>query len=110
MHVLADQTRAFSFPPKLFPVLRDPGGGADVSLSEPVGQGGRVPRSTTSRFTNRSLTSLPRRCTSWTGRPERAVVRLRFGLGDDRPRTLQQIGERLHVSRERVRQIECRAK
>jgi RNA polymerase sigma factor (sigma-70 family) len=37
MHVLADQTRAFSFPPKLFATLRrGPGGGADVSLSEPV--------------------------------------------------------------------------
>ena len=34
MHVLADQTRALSFPPKLFPVLCGPGGGADVSLSE----------------------------------------------------------------------------
>src|SRR3954452_22048944 len=37
MHVLADQTRAFSFPPKLFGVLRRvPGGGTDVSLNEPV--------------------------------------------------------------------------
>src|SRR5256714_15530363 len=31
MHVLADQTRAVSFPPKLFAVLRrGPGGGADA--------------------------------------------------------------------------------
>src|SRR5262247_3656338 len=39
MHVLADQTRAFSFPPKLFSVLRREGAAADVSLSEPVGRG-----------------------------------------------------------------------
>src|SRR5438067_11607978 len=39
MHVLADQTRAFSFPPKLFSVLRRAGAAADVSLSEPVGRG-----------------------------------------------------------------------
>src|SRR5438067_5583601 len=39
MHVLADQTRAFSFPPKLFSVLRRVGAAADVSLSEPVGRG-----------------------------------------------------------------------
>src|SRR6476659_4557503 len=37
-HALAEQTRAFSFPPKQFSTLyRRPGGGADVSLSEPVG-------------------------------------------------------------------------
>jgi len=34
MHVLADQTRAFSFPPKLFGVLRrGAAGGCDVSLN-----------------------------------------------------------------------------
>ena len=36
MHVLADQTRAFSFPPKLFATLRARARPADVSLSEPV--------------------------------------------------------------------------
>src|SRR5258706_4427662 len=34
MHVLADQTRAFCFPPKLFATLHR--GAEDVSLSEPV--------------------------------------------------------------------------
>jgi len=41
---------------------------------------------------------------------EREVVRLRFGLDDDEPRTLQEIGDRMRLSRERVRQIESRAK
>ncbi|MDP6447929.1 MAG: sigma-70 family RNA polymerase sigma factor [Pirellulaceae bacterium] len=41
---------------------------------------------------------------------EQLIVRARFGLGDDlRPVTLQSIAEQLHVSRERVRQIEQRA-
>jgi RNA polymerase nonessential primary-like sigma factor len=40
---------------------------------------------------------------------EAAVIRLRYGLEDDTPQTLAQIGEGLHLSRERVRQIESRA-
>jgi RNA polymerase primary sigma factor len=42
---------------------------------------------------------------------EREVVTLRYGLDrDGEPRTLQEIGEALGVSRERIRQIESRAK
>jgi RNA polymerase primary sigma factor len=42
---------------------------------------------------------------------ERQVVRLRFGLTTDgEPLTLQAIGRRLRLSRERIRQIEARAK
>ena len=37
------------------------------------------------------------------------VLRLRHGLGDDQPKTLEQIGEFLGVTRERVRQIEKQA-
>ena len=40
---------------------------------------------------------------------EGEVIRERFGLGNDTPRSLSEIGERLHLSRERVRQIETRA-
>ena len=40
---------------------------------------------------------------------EAAVLRRRFGLEDDSPQTLAQIGEELKLSRERVRQIETRA-
>ena len=40
---------------------------------------------------------------------EALVIRQRFGLEDDIPRTLTEIGEALHLSRERVRQIESRA-
>ncbi len=41
---------------------------------------------------------------------EREVVRLRYGLGEDEPHTLQEIGNRLHLTRERIRQIESRAR
>ena len=37
---------------------------------------------------------------------EAVVIKLRFGLDDDRPRTLQEIGNMLNLSRERIRQIE----
>jgi RNA polymerase sigma factor (sigma-70 family) len=40
---------------------------------------------------------------------ERTVVGLRFGLGGEEPMTLEQIGQRLGVTRERVRQIEAAA-
>jgi RNA polymerase primary sigma factor len=40
---------------------------------------------------------------------ERHVLSLRFGLGQDREYTLEEIGQQLAVTRERVRQIEVRA-
>jgi len=40
---------------------------------------------------------------------EREVMRLRYGLGLDRELTLEEIGRRLSVTRERVRQIEAKA-
>ncbi len=41
--------------------------------------------------------------------PERNVVTLRFGLGGEEPMTLESIGRRMGVTRERVRQIEAAA-
>lgn len=37
------------------------------------------------------------------------MLKLRFGLDDDRPRTLQEIGGRMKLTRERIRQIEQKA-
>ena len=41
---------------------------------------------------------------------ERMVIEMRFGLGAEEARTLEEVGQRLHLSRERIRQIEERAK
>ncbi|MDH3225737.1 MAG: RNA polymerase sigma factor RpoD [Thermoleophilia bacterium] len=39
---------------------------------------------------------------------ERKVLELRFGLGGEEPRTLEEIGRRFGVTRERIRQIESK--
>lgn len=119
MHVLAEQTRAFSFPPKLFAKLH--AGAEDVSLSDPIGsddQSGElgdllpqdgVPAVDDVLIHQADLDELTEALGDLDGN-EREVVRLRFGFGDDAPKTLQEIGDRLHLSRERVRQIESHAK
>jgi RNA polymerase primary sigma factor len=40
---------------------------------------------------------------------EEKVLRLRFGLDDGRPRTLEEVGKEFNVTRERIRQIEAKA-
>jgi RNA polymerase primary sigma factor len=52
-------------------------------------------------LTERALASLDQR--------ERKILSMRFGLGDLGPCTLEQVGESLNISRERVRQLEKRA-
>lgn len=97
-------------------------GSSDVSLSEHIGLEGDGPElgDTLEQVTDRSpddelsRRSLVERLDAALGdldEREREVVRLRFGLGaDGESRTLQEIGDRLHLSRERIRQIESRAK
>ena len=40
---------------------------------------------------------------------EEKVVRMRFGIGNGIDRTLEQVGQEFHVTRERIRQIEAKA-
>ncbi len=40
---------------------------------------------------------------------EQKVVRLRYGLDDGHPRTLEEVGKEFNVTRERIRQIESKA-
>lgn len=120
MHVLSDQTRAFSFPPKMFSALHN--ATEDVSLSDPVTRADGQPRELVDvlpqdqvppvedeMIHRADLDELADALHDLDGR-ELEVVRLRFGLEDDEPHTLQEIGDRMHLTRERVRQIESRAK
>ena len=89
-----------------------------VALEHPVGDGGtefgellpdlqavspdaHVPRTEMTQQLDRILENLTPR--------EQTVIRLRFGIGYDQPSTLEQVGQNLSVTRERIRQIEAKA-
>ena len=70
----------------------------DDTAGVPADEAGR-------QMLHRELTSV---LASLTDREQR-VLSLRFGLEDGRPRTLEELGQEFHVTRERVRQIEAKA-
>ena len=100
-------------------------GGSDLSLSDRVGAGvdggdGRelsevleqaaVPP-VEDELLHRAVTERVRAALDELESKEREIVELRFGLDrDGEPRTLQEVGDALGLSRERIRQIESRAK
>jgi RNA polymerase primary sigma factor len=157
LHVLSDQGRIISVPPKLsgpasklgrhlaalaLQLDRDPTpreladdldiseadatalmliSGEDVSLSDHVG--GREDRrevedlleqvmvpAVDEELVHEAVVDQLRKAVAELGKKEREVMRLRFGLDGADPKTLQEVGDRLKLSRERVRQIEARAK
>ncbi|HEX9186093.1 MAG TPA: RNA polymerase sigma factor RpoD/SigA [Vicinamibacteria bacterium] len=94
--------------------------GDDVSLSSAVGEDGNLELGDTleqetipSVEVEMIRTSFEQRIQDMVGgldEKEREVIRMRFGLDGDEPMTLQEIGESMGLSRERIRQIESRAK
>jgi RNA polymerase primary sigma factor len=46
---------------------------------------------------------------AWLSPQEKLIIEKRFGLQDGATSTLQEIGQQLHITRERVRQLEARA-
>lgn len=94
--------------------------GDDVSLSATVGEEGNLELGDTleqeiipSVELELIRTSFERRIQAMVEEledKERDVIRMRFGLDGEEPKTLQEIGEAMGLSRERIRQIESRAK
>ncbi len=58
---------------------------------------------------HRDLASQVERAMAPLADREREILRLRYGIGQDRAHTLEEIGRRLSLTRERVRQLEARA-
>jgi RNA polymerase primary sigma factor len=97
--------------------------GGDRSLSEPVGTGSEggqreladlLPQQNVppveEELVRRAFIERVRAALADLDPKEREVVALRYGLADGETWTLQQIGDRLHLTRERIRQIESRAR
>jgi RNA polymerase primary sigma factor len=81
---------------------------ADRVVRDVIADGSSV--SPENRFLRDEDSSLVRRAMSVLTDKERRVIRERYGLSGFRPMTLNEIGQRMDISRERVRQIEVQAK
>jgi RNA polymerase primary sigma factor len=90
-----------------------------ASLDQPIGEGeetelGHLVRDMAARSPEEAamqgeLASEVERAMAPLNDREREVMRLRFGLGTEREHTLEEIGRRLSITRERVRQLEAQA-
>ena len=90
-----------------------------VSLESPVGEeddshlGDFIEDTTGLQPTDRVARSMLRtqimEILSTLSEREANVLKLRYGLEDGRPRTLEEVGREFNVTRERVRQIEAKA-
>ena len=99
---------------EIMKIAQDP-----VSLETPIGEeedshlGDFIPDDDTpspadATSTNILREELERQLHTLTPREEH-VIKLRFGLEDGRPRTLEEVGKEFDITRERIRQIEAKA-
>jgi len=92
----------------------------EISLDEPIGEEQETPLSdcivdhgrisAEERLLERELTHGVSQVFEHLSEQQQIVISYRFGLNGETPLTLQETGDRMGLSRERVRQIECQAK
>src|SRR6202034_195957 len=76
---------------------------APVSLEKPVGDGAESPYERAAEILTKEALREALENLSYR---ERRVLELRYGLGGEHPRTLDEVGRTFNVTRERIRQIE----
>ncbi|MFN3152111.1 RNA polymerase sigma factor RpoD/SigA [Bremerella sp.] len=79
-----------------------------MSLNTLLASSRRTPKPD-EEYERNELRETLRRCLRFLRPRRRKVIEWRFGLDGKKPKTLEQIGIRLHITRERVRQIEKQA-
>jgi RNA polymerase primary sigma factor len=88
-----------------------------LSLETPIGEESSLSdfledkqtTSPTDTLAAQELTTQVKRALSSLTPKEEEILRLRFGIGVESPLTLEEVGERFSVTRERIRQIEAQA-
>ena len=114
---IADQARTIRIPVHMVEIQKiaqDP-----VSLETPIGEeedshlgdfieDDKTPTASDSVASTMLKEQIARVLDTLTPREEK-VLRLRYGIDDGRPRTLEEVGKEFNVTRERIRQIEAKA-
>ncbi len=90
-----------------------------ISLETPIGEGDDhhlgdliEDRGATNPFetvSDSDLESQLQKALETLSEREQSILRLRFGIGTESPRTLEEVGQEFGVTRERIRQIEAKA-
>ncbi len=88
-----------------------------LSLETPIGEDSELgdfledksASSPNESLMNQDLTTQVERALSMLSPKEKEILRLRFGIGEEGEHTLEEVGKRFQVTRERIRQIEAKA-
>jgi RNA polymerase primary sigma factor len=114
LHPHLDRAQALARVHEVLAIARD-----TISLETPIGEDddhhlGDVLEDKTSSSPLESLTGADleeqmQKALETLSEREQSILKLRFGIGTESPRTLEEVGQEFGVTRERIRQIEAKA-